>query len=137
MHEREQVTDHRADNAGGEWAGGVATRDAEPLPDGASPVQGTPAPAQAPGEYPTWSRATWILIVCCVAQFMVILDLSIVNVALPSIQSNLNFSSADLQWVVDAYAITFASFLMLGGRDADRLGQRRVLVAALALFGVA
>ncbi|MFL5830839.1 MAG: MFS transporter [Solirubrobacteraceae bacterium] len=80
------------------------------------------------------SRSVWILIVCCVAQFMVILDLSIVNVALPSIQSSLNFSSNDLQWVVDAYAITFAGFLMLGGRAADHLGQRRVFTAALALF---
>src|SRR6478672_1973685 len=82
-------------------------------------------------------RTTWILVVCCVAQFMVILDLSIVNVALPSIQSSLNFSSADLQWVVEAYAITFAGFLMLGGRAADQLGQRRVFVAALLLFGLA
>ncbi|MGZ4196373.1 MAG: MFS transporter [Solirubrobacteraceae bacterium] len=81
-------------------------------------------------------RTTWILVVCCVAQFMVILDLSIVNVALPSIQSSLNFSSADLQWVVDAYAITFASFLMLGGRAADHFGQRRVFVLALALFSI-
>jgi EmrB/QacA subfamily drug resistance transporter len=81
-------------------------------------------------------RTTWILVVCCVAQFMVILDLSIVNVALPSIQSSLNFSSADLQWVVDAYAITFASFLMLGGRAADRFGQRRVFVSALVLFSI-
>jgi EmrB/QacA subfamily drug resistance transporter len=79
----------------------------------------------------------WLLAVCCVAQFMVILDLSIVNVALPSIQSDLGFSSPDLQWVVDAYAITFAGFLMLGGRAADRLGQRRVLVAGLLLFGLA
>jgi EmrB/QacA subfamily drug resistance transporter len=82
------------------------------------------------------SRSTWILVVCCIAQFMVILDLSIVNVALPSIQSSLNFSSADLQWVVDAYAIAFAGFLMLGGRAADLLGQRRVFVAALVLFSV-
>jgi EmrB/QacA subfamily drug resistance transporter len=67
---------------------------------------------------------------------MVILDLSIVNVALPSIQSSLNFTSADLQWVVDAYAIAFAGFLMLGGRAADALGQRRVFVAALVLFAV-
>jgi EmrB/QacA subfamily drug resistance transporter len=81
-------------------------------------------------------RTTWILVVCCVAQFMVILDLSIVNVALPSIQSSLNFSSADLQWVVDAYAITFASFLMLGGRAADHFGQRRVFVLALGLFSI-
>jgi EmrB/QacA subfamily drug resistance transporter len=68
---------------------------------------------------------------------MVILDLSIVNVALPSIQSSLKFTSPDLQWVVDAYAITFAGFLMLGGRAADHFGQRRTFVAALALFGLA
>jgi EmrB/QacA subfamily drug resistance transporter len=87
-------------------------------------------------EQPPKSRAAspWLLVVCCVAQFMVILDLSIVNVALPSIQASLNFSSADLQWVVDAYAITFAGFLMLGGRAADGFGQRRTFVAALALF---
>src|SRR2546423_4000556 len=83
------------------------------------------------------SRTTWVLVVCCVAQFMVILDLAMVQVALPAIQSSLNFSSADLQWVVDAYAITFASFLMLGGRAADRLGHRRVFVSALILFGLA
>src|ERR1700721_3175689 len=82
-------------------------------------------------------RSRWLLVVCCVAQFMVILDLSIVNVALPSIQSALNFSSPELQWVVDAYSITFAGFLMLGGRAADRLGQRRVFVAALLGFGLA
>ena len=70
--------------------------------------------------------------VCCVAQFMVILDLSIVNVALPSIQSSLNFSAPELQWIVDAYAITFAGFLMLGGRAADHFGQRRMFVAGAA-----
>ncbi len=96
-----------------------------------------PTPAeQAEHDRPTGSRATWILVVCCVAQFMVILDLSIVNVALPHIQSALSFSSQNLQWVVDAYAITFAGFLMLGGRAADHLGQRRVFVAALVLFGL-
>ena len=68
---------------------------------------------------------------------MVILDLSIVNVALPSIQSSLGFSSPDLHWVVDAYAITFAGFLMLGGRAADHFGQRRTFVPALLLFGLA
>ena len=107
---------------------------------------GEPAGADAPGAgapakpiagASRFSRETWLLIVCCVAQFMVILDLSIVNVALPSIQSSLNFSSADLQWVVDGYAIAFAGFLMLGGRAADRLGQRRVFVAALVLFAAA
>jgi EmrB/QacA subfamily drug resistance transporter len=91
------------------------------------------APASPP-EAQSESRLRWILTVCCVAQFMVILDLSIVNVALPSIQSSLNFSSADLQWVIDAYAIAFAGFLMLGGRVADHLGQRRTFIAALLLF---
>jgi EmrB/QacA subfamily drug resistance transporter len=86
-----------------------------------------------PGRRP---QSGLILAVCCVAQFMVILDLSIVNVALPSIQASLGFTSADLQWVVDAYAIAFAGFLMLGGRVADRLGQRRVFVAALVLFAL-
>ncbi len=83
------------------------------------------------------SRLGWLLVVCCVAQFMVILDLSIVNVALPSIQLNLGFSAPELQWIVDAYAITFAGFLMLGGRAADHFGQRRTFVAALVLFGLA
>jgi EmrB/QacA subfamily drug resistance transporter len=83
------------------------------------------------------SQSGWLLAVCCVAQFMVILDLSIVNVALPSIQSSLGFSSPELQWVVDAYAITFAGFLLFGGRAADRIGQRRMIVAALLLFGLA
>jgi EmrB/QacA subfamily drug resistance transporter len=83
------------------------------------------------------SHEAWILVVCCVAQFMVILDLSIVNVALPSIQSSLGFSSPDLQWVVDAYSITFAGFLLLGGRAADHLGQRRMFVLALLLFAIA
>ena len=83
------------------------------------------------------SREAWILTVCCVAQFMVILDLSIVNVALPNIQSSLEFTSPELQWVVDAYAITFAGFLMLAGRVADYFGQRKTIVAALLMFALA
>ncbi len=83
------------------------------------------------------SREAWLLGVCCVAQFMVILDLSIVNVALPSIQLSLNFTAPELQWIVDAYAITFAGFLMLGGRAADYFGQRRMFVLALLVFGLA
>jgi EmrB/QacA subfamily drug resistance transporter len=90
-----------------------------------------------PAESGRGSGSAVLLAVCCVAQFMVILDLSIVNVALPSIQSALNFSAPDLQWVVDAYAITFAGFLMLGGRAADYFGQRRTFVLALVLFALA
>jgi EmrB/QacA subfamily drug resistance transporter len=82
-------------------------------------------------------RQAWLLAVCCVAQLMVILDLTIVNVALPSIQASLGFTAINLQWVIDAYAIVFAGFLMLGGRAADHFGQRRTLVAALVLFAVA
>ena len=83
------------------------------------------------------SRMGLLLAVCCVAQFMVILDLSIVNVALPSIQLSLGFTAPELQWIVDAYAITFAGFLMFGGRAADHFGQRRMFVAALLLFALA
>ena len=98
----------------------------------AGPVAGEPSISESPR-----GASKWLLIVCCVAQFMVILDLSIVNVALPRIQTDLGFSSPDLQWVIDAYAITFAGFLMLGGRVADHFGQRRTFVFALLLFGVA
>jgi EmrB/QacA subfamily drug resistance transporter len=119
-------------------AGGAAVVDGDTRDSGGAdaPTNGAAQARPHAPELRAGSRSTWILVVCCVAQFMVILDLSIVNVALPSIQSSLNFSSADLQWVVDAYAITFAGFLMLGGRAADQLGQRRVFVAALVLFSL-
>ena len=68
---------------------------------------------------------------------MVILDVSIVNVALPSIQRDLHFSQGDLQWVLSAYALTFGGFLLLGGRAADLLGRRRVFMAGVALFTLA
>src|SRR5947199_4411721 len=75
-----------------------------------------------------------LLLVVCLAQFMVILDVSVVNVALPSMRTGLHFSTTGLQWVVNAYTITFAGFLMLGARSADLLGRRRVLLAGTALF---
>jgi EmrB/QacA subfamily drug resistance transporter len=80
-------------------------------------------------------RAT--LILACLAQFMVILDVSVVNVALPSIKHALDFSESGLQWVVNAYTVTFAGFLLLGGRAADLLGRRSVFVAGLVLFALA
>ena len=83
------------------------------------------------------ARKRWILALTCLAQFMVILDISVVNVALPSIRNDLGFSAVDLQWVVNAYTLTFAGFLLLGGRAADLLGRRRVFVAGLLLFAVA
>jgi EmrB/QacA subfamily drug resistance transporter len=80
------------------------------------------------------TRKTWTLILCCIGQFMVILDVSVVNVALPSIRSDLHFSGTELQWVVNAYALTFAGFLLLGGRAADLLGRRRMFVIGLMAF---
>src|SRR5204862_753433 len=70
------------------------------------------------------------------AQFMVVLDVAIVNVALPSIRTDLNFSQESLQWVITAYAIMFGGVLLLGGRLADLLGRRRLFIAGLALFTV-
>jgi EmrB/QacA subfamily drug resistance transporter len=82
-------------------------------------------------------RRRWSALALIVtAQFMVILDVAIVNVALPSIQSDLHFSAANLQWVVSAYAILFGGALLLGGRLADLLGRRRLFVAGLAVFGL-
>lgn len=79
-------------------------------------------------------RPWLVLILLCAAQFMVVLDFSIVNVALPQMQRDLGFSSKDLQWVVSAYAITFGGFLLLGGRAADLVGRKRVFLAGLSLF---
>jgi EmrB/QacA subfamily drug resistance transporter len=78
-----------------------------------------------------------ILAVVATAFFMTILDVSIVNVALPSIARALDFSQANLQWVITAYAITFGGFLLLGGRAADLLGRRRVFIVGVALFTIA
>ena len=77
-----------------------------------------------------------LLAVVCLAQFMIILDVSIVNVALPSIRDGLHFSTTGLQWVVNAYTLTFAGLLMLGGRAADLLGRRRVFLAGTAMFAL-
>ncbi|MEU8608735.1 MFS transporter [Actinoplanes sp. NPDC048791] len=82
-------------------------------------------------------RNPWsTLAVIAVAQFMVVLDVTIVNVALPDIQRDLGFSASGLQWVVSAYTLLFGGFLLLGGRAADLLGRRRVFIVGLALFGL-
>src|ERR1700752_3348759 len=86
---------------------------------------------------PRRTSATAMLLVVCLAQFMVILDVAIVNVALPSMRTGLHFSTSGLQWVVNAYTLTFAGFLLLGGRAADLLGRRRVFLAGTALFSLA
>ena len=80
----------------------------------------------------------WLaLVLLCSAQFVVVLDASIVNVALPSIGEALDFSQENLPWVVNAYVLTFGGFLLLGGRTADLLGRRRVFMAGLLLVAVA
>ena len=91
-----------------------------------------PSISQIRRRRPTATNA--LLAVVCLAQFMVILDVSIVNVALPSIRGGLHFSTTGLQWVVNAYTLTFAGLLMLGGRAADLLGRRRVFLAGTAMF---
>jgi MFS family permease len=84
------------------------------------------------------SRRKWeVLAVVGAAFFMTILDVAIVNVALPSIQTDLDISESTLQWVVTAYAITFGGFLLLGGRMADLLGRRRIFMVGLTLFTLA
>jgi EmrB/QacA subfamily drug resistance transporter len=78
-----------------------------------------------------------VLVLLCAAQFMVILDITVVNVALPSIQADLGIAIKDLQWVVTAYTLAFGGLLLLGGRAADRLGRRRVFLTGLLVFTAA
>src|SRR5918911_407800 len=80
----------------------------------------------------------WLaLVAICAAQFMVVLDIAIVNVALPSIKTDLGFSQESLQWVITAYSIMFGGFLLLGGRLADVVGRRRVFMAGVGVFTLA
>src|SRR5215468_6981251 len=86
----------------------------------------------------TTERSKWIvLVLVCLAQFMVILDATIVNVALPSIQTDLHLSEANLQWIVNAYTLVFGGFLLLGGRAGDLIGRKRLFLAGLVVFTVA
>jgi EmrB/QacA subfamily drug resistance transporter len=83
----------------------------------------------------TSERTKWLaLALLCAVQFMVVLDIAIVNVALPSIQADLGFSQQNLQWVISAYALVFGGFLLLGGRTADLLGRRRIFFGGTVLF---
>src|SRR3954471_7862842 len=83
------------------------------------------------------ARQRWTLVCVCVATFMLLLDITVVNVALPSIQRSLHGSFTDLQWVVDAYSLALATLLLTAGSLADLLGRRRVFVLGLALFSAA
>src|SRR3954462_2652724 len=78
-----------------------------------------------------------VLVIVCVAQFMVVLDATVVNVALPSIQAALHFTPQSLQWIVNAYTLVFGGFLLLGGRASDLLGRQRVFIAGVVIFTIA
>jgi EmrB/QacA subfamily drug resistance transporter len=82
-------------------------------------------------------RKWWTLIAVCVATFMLLLDITVVNTALPSIRKDLHSSFTDLQWIIDAYALTLAAFVLTSGSLADRLGRKRVFVAGVGIFTVA
>src|ERR1700722_6295667 len=103
---------------------------------GEQPSPAQPGRTDAPARRPP-AHTGLILAIACVGQFMVVLDVSIVTVALPSIGRDLHYSATGLQWVVNAYVLTFAGFLLLGGRAADLFGQRRVYLTGMALFTVA
>ncbi|MDX6566484.1 MAG: hypothetical protein QOE10_2146, partial [Gaiellales bacterium] len=84
------------------------------------------------------SRRRWVALgVVCLAMLMNTLDGSVVNVALPAIQNDLNFTQSNLSWVVNAYLITFGSFLLLAGRLGDLIGRKRVFLAGVAIFTLA
>jgi EmrB/QacA subfamily drug resistance transporter len=97
-------------------------------------MTGSPAPDAVPGRA---HGAALVMILICAAQFVLQLDFSIVNVALPTIQRELHMVAAQLQWIVTGYALTFGSLLLAGGRLADLLGRRRLLIAGLILFALA
>src|SRR5438270_8613840 len=87
---------------------------------------------------PETERSRWIaLVVLCVGMLMIVLDVTIVNVALPSIQNDLGFSQSSLAWVVNAYLIAFGGLLLLAGRLGDLIGRRRIFLIGLTVFTTA
>ncbi|MGI8506870.1 MAG: MFS transporter [Solirubrobacteraceae bacterium] len=103
-----------------------------------SPIKSGSAPLDGTGVPPAADRRRWIgLYVLCVGMLMIVLDVTVVNVALPSIERDLRFSQSSLAWVVNAYLITFGGLLLLAGRFGDLLGHRRVFLAGLGLFTIA
>jgi EmrB/QacA subfamily drug resistance transporter len=91
----------------------------------------TPDPTKR--KVPSWA----VLVIACAAQFMVVLDISIVNVALPSMKHSLDLSSTSQQWIVNAYTLTFGGFLLLGGRAADLFGRKKIFLLGLSVFTLA
>src|SRR3954452_2837767 len=87
--------------------------------------------------HPASRSRTRLLVLLCVAQLMVILDISAVNVALPDMAKDLDISGGDIGWTITSYSLIFGSLLLLGGRAADLLGRRRVFLAGLSVFTLA
>src|SRR5579871_2039409 len=100
-------------------------------------TQTSPSPSVAPaapdGGVPH-SRRWWTLVTVAMAQLMVVLDSTVVNIALPSAQQDLGFSNADRQWIVTAYSLAFGSLLLLGGRISDLIGRKRAFIIGLIGF---
>ncbi|ARH90981.1 MULTISPECIES: MFS transporter [Streptomyces] len=95
-------------------------------------------PATLSGTSRRTAAPAWlVMLLVCAGQFLVVLDVSVVNVALPAVRTGLGLSELGLQWIVNAYVITFAGFMLLGGRAADLFGRKRIFVLGLALFTVA
>ncbi|MFC8450421.1 MFS transporter [Kitasatospora sp. NPDC057223] len=124
---REQSAARIPDTAGDQL------RREEDRPDAGGQPAGEPAPAGPASRH----RDSLVVALACLGQFMVVLDVSIVNVALPSIRSSLHFSAADLPWVVNAYTLALAGFMLLGGRAADLYGRRRTFIAGVVVFTAA
>jgi EmrB/QacA subfamily drug resistance transporter len=99
-------------------------------------MTGTPSPSSFRSRSGAERRRWWILATLCLSVLLVVVDNTIVNVALPTISRKLSASTQDLQWVVDAYSLVFAGLLLVGGNLGDRLGRRRALQAGLALFAL-
>jgi EmrB/QacA subfamily drug resistance transporter len=99
-------------------------------------VMSSPTPPRSPAGELTRRRRLLVLAICCTSIIVVVMDISIVNVALPAIGHDLHASESDLQWTVDAYTLVLASFLVLAGSTADRVGRRRIFQVGLAAFGL-
>src|SRR5437868_11074442 len=94
--------------------------------------------AKAKRELSKHAENKWVVLaLLALAQFMIVLDIAIVNVALPSISRELHFASGSLQWVITAYTLTFGGFLLLGGRAADLFGRRRLFISSVLAFAAA
>jgi MFS transporter, DHA2 family, methylenomycin A resistance protein len=119
--------------ATGPHAGPVTLKPSSASETPKSPVR----PAAAASPPAPRQRAGLVLVVMCAGMFLVLLDVTVVNVAVPSITAGLRTNTAGVQWVVDAYTVTLASLLLAGGAAGDRLGHRRVVAAGLAIFGAA